>query len=301
MNSISDGSCGAGGREAVVRRDPDGTVHEVLPAGWNVPTGVHGGMLLAAALRAAESTLDATGGDLDPMLLAIGEDRQQVLDMGPRIGLGVVLFDQHLARPAVPGAGPVLVGPAEHERKVGLARGQHRVQRTIEQTAAGKPVVVVAEAVDPGGARHLFVIADGRAHARADAREGGGVHDGPALDGDDLAGMVLGPFDAALGPGLREHLRSPRNAGELEAPDGRGRGENPACGDVLEFTLRVEDGRVAELRFRASACSAVIAATKNATPAAAGTFEPRRSTASTKKSWVSNSRPIPSSPRWVCM
>ena len=39
-----------------------------IPSGWNVPTGVHGGVLLATALRSAEATLEATGGDLDPVL-----------------------------------------------------------------------------------------------------------------------------------------------------------------------------------------------------------------------------------------
>ena len=39
-----------------------------LPPTWDVPTGVHGGVLLATALRAAEATLDEAGGDLDPVL-----------------------------------------------------------------------------------------------------------------------------------------------------------------------------------------------------------------------------------------
>lgn len=33
-----------------------------IPDGWNVPTGIHGGMLLATALRAAGIALDETGG-----------------------------------------------------------------------------------------------------------------------------------------------------------------------------------------------------------------------------------------------
>lgn len=56
----------------------------------------------------------------------------------------------------------------------------------------------------------------------------------------------------------------------MEDPDGRGRAENPACGDVLELTLRVAGGRVAEVRFRARACSAVVATASLVTEAALG-------------------------------
>ena len=60
-----------------------------LPTSWDVPSGVHGGILLATALRAAEATLDEAGGDLDPVLglrtahasfLARPDDHRLVLD-----------------------------------------------------------------------------------------------------------------------------------------------------------------------------------------------------------------------------
>ena len=74
----------------------------------------------------------------------------------------------------------------------------------------------------------------------------------------------------AAGDALRKHFLAPRNTGEVESPDGRGRGTNPACGDVLELTLRVADGRVIEARFRARACSAVIATASLVTEALRG-------------------------------
>src|SRR6185295_16061666 len=45
-------------------------------------------------------------------------------------------------------ARPVLVRPADAERKIGLAGGQHRVERLLEQPLSAEPVVVVAERID---------------------------------------------------------------------------------------------------------------------------------------------------------
>ncbi len=64
---------------------------------------------------------------------------------------------------------------------------------------------------------------------------------------------------------MREHLRTPRNIGTVDDASGRGSAENAACGDRLEISARVEDGRVAEILFRATACSAVIATASLAT------------------------------------
>lgn len=57
-----------------------------------------------------------------------------------------------------------------------------------------------------------------------------------------------------------DHFRQPRRVGDVVDPDGRHRSENPVCGDVCEFSLRLSDGRVAEVRFRALGCVAAIAA-----------------------------------------
>lgn len=53
---------------------------------------------------------------------------------------------------------------------------------------------------------------------------------------------------------LLDHFEHPRHAGELAAPDNVVRVENPVCGDVLELQVRVENGRVAEVGFRARSC-----------------------------------------------
>ena len=53
---------------------------------------------------------------------------------------------------------------------------------------------------------------------------------------------------------LLDHFQNPRNAGQIEAPDRAARLENPACGDILELTLKLEGRRIANIRFRAKGC-----------------------------------------------
>lgn len=65
--------------------------------------------------------------------------------------------------------------------------------------------------------------------------------------------------DTGYSETLLDHFEHPRNAGDLPDPDAFGRAGNPACGDVLELSLRIRDGRIQEARFRASGCSAAIA------------------------------------------
>jgi len=55
-------------------------------------------------------------------------------------------------------------------------------------------------------------------------------------------------------PQLLDHFQNPRNAGDIADPDASVQIENPACGDVLQLTLRVTDGRISEIRFRAKGC-----------------------------------------------
>ena len=47
-------------------------------------------------------------------------------------------------------------------------------------------------------------------------------------------------------------FRAARHAGRLERPTATGRAENAACGDVVEFDVFLEEGRIAQVRFRAA-------------------------------------------------
>lgn len=53
---------------------------------------------------------------------------------------------------------------------------------------------------------------------------------------------------------LLDHFEHPRNAGEVSNADASVQRENPACGDILKLTARVEQGRIVEIRFLAKGC-----------------------------------------------
>lgn len=56
-----------------------------------------------------------------------------------------------------------------------------------------------------------------------------------------------------------DHFKSPRNAGVLDGATATIEVVNPACGDMLELSARVEGGRIAEARFRTRGCVTSIA------------------------------------------
>lgn len=60
-------------------------------------------------------------------------------------------------------------------------------------------------------------------------------------------------------PQVIEHFEHPRNVGEVEAASAAAEVENPACGDIMRLSLKVEDGRITEARFRTRGCVTAIA------------------------------------------
>ncbi|HEU5373860.1 MAG TPA: SUF system NifU family Fe-S cluster assembly protein [Ktedonobacteraceae bacterium] len=54
---------------------------------------------------------------------------------------------------------------------------------------------------------------------------------------------------------ILDHYRNPRNYGTLEQPDAHAEDSNPLCGDQLAIDLRIEDDRVAEVRFKGRGCA----------------------------------------------
>ena len=54
---------------------------------------------------------------------------------------------------------------------------------------------------------------------------------------------------------ILEHYRSPRRFGTLEPHDLEFHDHNPLCGDELGVHIRVEDGRIADLRFHGQGCA----------------------------------------------
>jgi len=71
-------------------------------------------------------------------------------------------------------------------------------------------------------------------------------------------------------PQLLDHFEHPRNSGELPDADARVRIENPVCGDILELAVKMDTGRIVELRFRAKGCVPAIACASAMTELAKG-------------------------------
>jgi nitrogen fixation protein NifU and related proteins len=59
---------------------------------------------------------------------------------------------------------------------------------------------------------------------------------------------------------LLDHFQNPRNVGELAAPAVTVEVSNPACGDILRLSARIEQGSVQEARYKVRGCTASIAA-----------------------------------------
>jgi nitrogen fixation NifU-like protein len=62
-----------------------------------------------------------------------------------------------------------------------------------------------------------------------------------------------------------DHFRSPRNVGMMRNPDAVGESEDPTCGDLARFYLRIDGDRVREARFQTYGCGPSIAASSMAT------------------------------------
>lgn len=61
-------------------------------------------------------------------------------------------------------------------------------------------------------------------------------------------------------PIVIEHFQNPRNVGELPDANAQASVTNPVCGDVLQLMLKIDDGRIVEVRFKTFGCEAAIAA-----------------------------------------
>lgn len=58
---------------------------------------------------------------------------------------------------------------------------------------------------------------------------------------------------------VMEHFANPRNVGEIDNPDGVGQVGNPVCGDVMKLTIKVDNGRIADAKFKTFGCGAAVA------------------------------------------
>lgn len=58
---------------------------------------------------------------------------------------------------------------------------------------------------------------------------------------------------------VMEHFMHPRNVGEIPDADGVGLVGNPVCGDMMAFYIKVDNGRISDIKFKTFGCGAAIA------------------------------------------
>lgn len=54
---------------------------------------------------------------------------------------------------------------------------------------------------------------------------------------------------------ILEHYRRPRNRGKAQPADFCGKQNNPLCGDEIEVSARLADGKIADIKFDGHGCS----------------------------------------------
>jgi nitrogen fixation NifU-like protein len=60
-------------------------------------------------------------------------------------------------------------------------------------------------------------------------------------------------------PAVLDHFKNPRNVGDLPAATAQAEVSNPVCGDIMRLSLLVENGLIAEARFKTRGCVTAIA------------------------------------------
>lgn len=69
---------------------------------------------------------------------------------------------------------------------------------------------------------------------------------------------------------VMDHFRNPRNVGQIEGADGVGEVGNPLCGDMMTIYLKIEDERIADIKFQTFGCGSAIAVSSMLTEMARG-------------------------------
>jgi len=69
---------------------------------------------------------------------------------------------------------------------------------------------------------------------------------------------------------VMDHFMNPRNMGEIPDADGVGTVGNPVCGDLMTVYIKVEDGRLEDVKFKTFGCGAAIATSSMITELAKG-------------------------------
>lgn len=64
---------------------------------------------------------------------------------------------------------------------------------------------------------------------------------------------------------VMDHFSNPRNVGVIENPDGYGKVGSPACGDIMEIFLKIDEDVIKDVKFRTFGCASAIATSSMST------------------------------------
>ncbi len=64
---------------------------------------------------------------------------------------------------------------------------------------------------------------------------------------------------------VMDHFENPRNVGELADANGIGEVGNAKCGDIMRMYLKIENGIIADVKFKTYGCASAIATSSIAT------------------------------------
>ena len=69
---------------------------------------------------------------------------------------------------------------------------------------------------------------------------------------------------------VAEHSTNPRNVGEIADADGFALIGDPACGDQMKLWIKIDDGKLSDVKFTSNGCAGAIAASSMCTVLAIG-------------------------------
>jgi nitrogen fixation protein NifU and related proteins len=75
------------------------------------------------------------------------------------------------------------------------------------------------------------------------------------LQPERSTGILLDVYSATV----LDHFKNPRHAGDLPGATAGVEVTNPACGDIMRLSARIEGGRFVEARFKTRGCVTAIA------------------------------------------
>jgi nitrogen fixation NifU-like protein len=60
---------------------------------------------------------------------------------------------------------------------------------------------------------------------------------------------------------ILDHFKNPRHVGEIVEPDGVALVGDPNCGDHIQLSIKFEDGKIVDIKYKVFGCPAAIATT----------------------------------------